>query len=56
MSSFTCLNCNHRNLYEPDSEFKRLWEVFDEIFYCKACADKYMIYMDIHGKTIEEID
>ena len=55
MSSFTCLNCSWVNRYEPDSEFRRLWEVFEDIWYCKSCADKYMIYMDIHGKAIEDM-
>ena len=56
MSSFTCLNCNYTNKYEPDSEFRRLWEVFDGIWYCRRCCDKYMIYIDIDGKTIEDVD
>jgi hypothetical protein len=29
--------------------------VFEDIWYCKSCADKYMIYMDIHGKAIEDM-
>jgi hypothetical protein len=56
MSSFKCLSCSWVNRYEPDSEFRRLWEVFEEIYYCYDCSKKYNITHDIHGKEIEDVD
>ncbi len=52
MSSFKCLSCEYVNRYEPDSEFRRLWEVFDGVWYCFDCCKKYGITLDISGTPV----
>ena len=55
MSSFTCISCRWENKYQTDSEFRKLWQIFEDdgIWYCKECCDKYQISKDINGDEID---
>jgi hypothetical protein len=55
MSSFKCLACEWINQYHPGSpEVRRLFEVFDGIWYCEHCCEKYQIEIDVNGDKINK--
>jgi hypothetical protein len=52
MSITKCLYCEFTNSYDHDKEFRRMFQIFEDIHYCYKCCERLGINYDFEGKEI----